>query len=234
MKRGLRWIAIFGLCCAGACASNKAAPANDTAKKSALDAKALQSGTGDPRCNATLKGREFTEYDTSGDDQFDVRKVFARLGDLATSRLVMICREADVNRDGKKDVVRTYDDEGNPLRELADRNFDGKWDLTMLFQSGEVVLQEFDDNFDGRTDTKIYYERGKPVRAERDLNGRSSPTQWRPDRWEYFEAGKMVRMGTDLDGDNRVDHWDRDEAWKRAQDAAKAQAASADSAGEGG
>jgi hypothetical protein len=224
MKRP--WIAI-GLCCAAACAGNEAANSRDTAQQSRLAAQGLQLGTGDPRCDATIKGREFTEYDTSGDEVFDVRKVFTRMGDLATSRLVMICREADVNRDGKKDVVRTYDDLGVPLREQADRNFDGKWDQTTLYQSGEIVLQEFDDNFDGKTDTKVYYEKGNPVRAERDLTGRSSPSQWRPDRWEYFEAGKMVRMGTDLDGDSRVDHWDRDEAWKRAQDAAKAQVTTA-------
>jgi hypothetical protein len=218
------FLLLGSLTLSSACGSSQATNTADTAKQSGLAAQASQAGTGDPRCNGTLKGREFTEYDTSGDEVFDVRKVFMRMGDLATARQVMICREADVNRDGKKDVVRTYDDEGNPLREQSDRNFDGKWDQLTLFQSGEIVLQEFDDNFDGKIETKIYYERAKPVRAERDLSGRSSPSQWRPDRWEYFDGGKMVRMGTDLDGDNRVDHWDRDEAWKRAQDAAKAQA----------
>jgi hypothetical protein len=182
-------------------------------------------GTGDPRCDGTLPGREFSEYDTSGDDIPDVRKVFIRAGDIATSRLIMICREADVNRDGRKDVVRIYDDEGRSLREDSDRNFDGKWDQITTYQSGEIVVQEFDDNFDGKIDTKVFYENGKPLRAEVDLAGRSTATQWRPDRWEYFEGGKMVRMGTDLDGDTKVDHWDRDEDWKRAQEAAKAQTA---------
>ena len=182
-------------------------------------------GSGDPRCDGTVKGRELSEYDTSGDEVADVRKVFVRAGEATLSRLIMICREADVNRDGRKDVARVYDDEGRSLREDSDRNFDGKWDQITSYQNGEIVVQEFDDNFDGRIDTKLFYEHGKPLRAERDLSGRSSTTQWRPDRWEYFEGGKMVRMGTDLDGDTRVDHWDRDAAWKRAQDAAKAQVA---------
>ena len=47
------------------------------------------------------------------------------------------------------------------------------------------------------------------IRTERDLAGRSTGTEWHPDRWEYFEDGRMVRMGTDLDGDGNVDRWDR-------------------------
>jgi hypothetical protein len=182
-------------------------------------------GSGDPRCDSTLKGREFSEYDTSGDDVPDVRKVFVRLGDANTSRLVLICREADVNHDKIKDVVRVYDDAGRPLREDADRNFDRKFDQVTLYQSGEIVEQSFDNDFDGRIDTKIFFNRGAPMRAERDLAGRSTSEQWKPDRWEYFEGGKLVRMGTDTDGDTRVDHWDRDAAWKRAQEAAQAQTA---------
>jgi hypothetical protein len=215
-------LSILG-CLLAVCAGCASSQANATAKQLA-DAQASLQGSGDPRCNATSKGREVSEYDTSGDGVPDVRKVFVRIGDGGTSRLVMICREADVNRDRKKDVARIYDDEGRSLREDSDRNFDGKTDQVTTYQSGEIVVQEFDDNFDGRIETKVFYDNGKPVRTERDLVGRSTPNQWRPNRWEYFEGGKMVRMGTDMDGDTRVDHWDRDAAWKRAQDAAKAPA----------
>ena len=184
-------------------------------------------GSGDPRCDSTVKGREFSEYDTSGDEVPDVRKVFMRVGDANTSRLVMICREADVNHDNVKDIVRIYDDEGRPLHEHADRNFDRKFDQTTSYQSGEIVEQSFDNDFDGRIDTKVFFNRGAPMRAERDIAGRSTPEQWRPDRWEYFEGGKLVRIGTDTDGDTRVDHWDRDAAWRRAQEQAQAQSAAA-------
>jgi hypothetical protein len=221
MKVREAWLCFLGLSCACGGAKQSAA---DTAKQS-LAVQASLAGSGDARCNAAQKGREVSEYDTSGDGVPDVRKVFARLGDAGTGRLVMICREADVNRDGKKDVVRIYSDEGQPLREDADRNFDGKMDQITTYQSGEIVVQQFDDNFDGRFETKVFYQGGKPVRAEQDLSGRSTAEQWRPDRWQYFDSGKLVRMGTDLDGDTRVDHWDRDAAWKRAQEAQAAQTA---------
>jgi hypothetical protein len=209
--------------CGGAGASVELNTAQEAAAK-----EASLKGTGDPRCDATTSDREVSEYDTSGNDQPDVRKVFVRLGDPSTSRLVLICREADVNGDGKKDVVRIYDDEGRSLREEVDRNFDGKLDQNTVFQNGQIVRNEFDDDFDGRIETKVYYDAGKPSRTERDIQGRSTEAQWRPDRWEYFDNGRTVRMGTDLDGDARVDRWDRDAAWKKAQEAPSENVAGSD------
>jgi hypothetical protein len=175
-------------------------------------------GSGGERCDAAKPGREVSEYDTSGDGVNDVRKVFLVVGLGVDSRLVMICRETDVNGDRKKDVIRYYDDDGRSLHEEADRDFDGKMDASLVFQDGEVVRKEIDDDRDGTVDTKIFLQNGKPLRAERDLSGRSKGGQWRPDRWEYYEEGRVVRAGTDLDGDSRVDRWDRDLEFKSKQD----------------
>lgn len=166
-------------------------------------------GISGARCDATQPNRESTEYDTSGDQIPDVRKVFMRVGFGDRVRLIMICRESDLNADGRKDVIRYYDDDGASVREDADRNFDGRIDMTTAYQDGRIVLRELDDNHDGKLDAKIYYDHEKPTRAERDLSGRSSENAWKPDRWEYYVDGRLVRMGTDLDGDSRVDRWDR-------------------------
>jgi hypothetical protein len=218
--------------CAGGSAEKKRVETPVSAVVSApVEAMRDFEGGDDPHCDATEPGREFAEFDTSGDDVADVRKVFLHVGDAAISkRLVMICRQADVNHDRRKDVTRIYDDDGRSLREFADRNFDGKVDEITHFQNEDIVLRELDGDFDGRLDAKIYYTSGLPTRAERDLRGRSTENQWRPDRWEYFENGKLVRMGTDVDGDMRVDHWDRDLLWTKAQDKAKAQAEASSSA----
>ena len=218
---GLLFVSAIALAaCSGSAVSLKVNTAG--AAKASVKARALGAptqGSGDARCNANIPGREVSEYDSSGDDIPDVRKVFLQLGVPPNQRLVLICRESDVNSDGRKDVVRYYDDDGRSLREEADRNFDGKMDSITVYQNGEIVRTELDENYDGKIDTKIFFGQGKPQRAERDLKGRSTDTQWRPDRWEYYEGGRMVRMGTDVDGDARVDHWDRDAAWKKAQDA---------------
>jgi hypothetical protein len=233
MLRVIATLACF-LALAG-CASGKVSV--DMAKQNAAAnarAEALgpeEKGTGGERCNAGAQGREVSEYDTSGDGVPDVRKVYAAAGTGVEARLVMICRETDLNSDGRKDVIRYYDDEGRTLREDADRNFDGKMDLSVVFQDGRVVRKELDTDLDGRLDTKVFFEGNLPLRTERDLAGRSTPDKWHPDQWEYFEEGRMVRSGTDLDGDSRVDRWDRDQQFKdeqrRAREEAEAKAVAA-------
>jgi hypothetical protein len=170
---------------------------------------------GPTHCPAADATHEVSEYDTSGDEISDVRKIFLRIGDGSLARLVLVCRETDLNSDGVKDVVRHYTDEGRPLREDSDTDFDGTMDSVTVYQDGSVIRQEIDSTHDGKVDTKIFFENGKPLRAERDLNGRSTDAKWQPDRWEYYEEGHMVRMGTDLDGDGKVDRWDRDQSLRR-------------------
>lgn len=210
---------LAGLACGG-----DAAPANLAAQRPTSLGGASDKGSGDERCDVTGPDREASEYDTSGDQVPDVRKVYLAVGTGMDQRLVVICRETDLNGDGRKDVIRYYDDEGRSLREEADRNFDGKVDRATQFQNGEIVREDSDENRDGKMDLRVFYDRGAPLRAERDLAGRSTPAEWHPDRWEYYEAGRIVRMGTDVDGDSRVDRWDRDATFKRPGDDATAQA----------
>jgi hypothetical protein len=207
-------LAVLGGCKASGSASLHA--------EAGAQARGLSGGEGvddQGRCNADAPDREVSEYDTSGDGQQDVRKVFKRIGTPPQARLVLICREADLNGDGVKDVVRHYTDEGSPLREEADRNFNGQMDLITYYDAGQIIRQEVDRSGDGRVDTKIYYEGGKPLRAERDQAGRSTDAKWQPDTWEYYEGGRLVRMGQDLTGDGQVDRWDRNRELKDALDA---------------
>jgi len=111
------------------------------------------------KCVAGDNRHDVSEYDTSGDDLPDVRKVFLRVGDGTLARLVLVCRESDLNSDGAKDVIRFYTDEGRPLREEADRNFDGVMDEITIFQEGMIQRQEFDSTGDGKVDTKVFLRR---------------------------------------------------------------------------
>ena len=172
------------------------------------------------RCVPDGAGYEVTEYDTSGDNTPDVRKLFRTMGEGSLARLALVCREADLNGDGRKDIVRLYSEEGRPMREEADRDFSGRIDEITHFTNGRVSLQEIDTSGNGMIDTKIFYENGQPDRAERDMANRSTSSEWRPDRWEYFADGRTVRIGTDLNGDGKVDRWDRDE--QRLRDSALA------------
>jgi hypothetical protein len=189
---------------------------------------------GESHCDTNSRDPKYevSEYDTSGDDKPDVRKVFLRIGDGTLARLVLVCRESDLNADGSKDIVRYYNEEGAALREEADRNFDGKMDELTFFQEGQILRQEFDFNHDGKVDTKIYFDKGRPLRAERDLQARNSTERWAPDRWEYYEDGRVVRMGTDVDGDGKVDRWDRDMSTRQQLDLGRSPATTESGAGD--
>ncbi|MDP3276523.1 MAG: hypothetical protein Q8Q09_15100 [Deltaproteobacteria bacterium] len=161
------------------------------------------------RCDATLAGRSQSEYDTNNDGVPDVRRVFVTSGEGHELRSTLICREADLNGDGRKDIFRFYNEEGRTLREEEDRNFDGRIDVISFFDRGEVVRREFDSNGDGQVDMRIFYRNRRPYRAERELNSDNTPN-FRADYWEYFDAtGRVVRIGWDYNGDERADQWDR-------------------------
>jgi hypothetical protein len=179
------------------------------------------------RCKPDGAGYEVSEYDTSGDNTPDVRKLFRTMGEGSLARLVLVCREADLNGDGRKDIVRLYTEEGRPMREEVDRDFNGQIDEITHFTNGRVSLQEIDTSGNGVIDTKIFYEDGQPERAERDMANRSTASEWRPDRWEYYLDGRTVRIGTDIDGDGKVDRWDRDEERLRHSALANQQSAEA-------
>lgn len=221
MHKGTLICLILGLTSCGGSQHDRTAEAhNENRRSSSMTSDQLTNDQG--RCDATQPGRETSEYDTSGDDIPDVRKVFITMGEGRDAHLILVCREADLNGDGTKDVVRYYNDEGRPLREESDRNFDGTMDEVTVFENGRIVRQEMDTSGDGRVDMKVFWEDGHPERTERDMAARSTATQWQPDRWEYFEQGRMVRMGTDLDGDGNVDRWDRDQEFQDQLDAQRA------------
>ncbi|MFW6197468.1 MAG: hypothetical protein ACOC5B_01255, partial [Myxococcota bacterium] len=210
----LGWL--VGALLAAGCSKNGEAEANLEANARSEGMSGGEQLEGANRCDADAPDREVSEYDTSGDDTPDVRKVFRKTGGADDSQLVLVCREADVNADGVKDVVRHYDEDGSPLREEADRDFDGRMDTVTYYDSGDIVRQELDTDADGRMDTKVFYQDGKPLRAERDQAGRSTANDWKPDTWEYYERGRLVRIGFDLDGDGEVDRWDRNDELRKA------------------
>lgn len=155
--------------------------------------------------------REAKESAGLGTIRPNIRRVYALVGEGDDRRRVLLCREVDSNLDGTKDVVRTFNEKGESLRELADSDFDGKIDTWVTFAKGRMAKVEIDSNRDGSADEFRYYVQGKLARMQRDTN-----RDGKPDVWEIFEDGSLKRMGFDLDFDGHVDRWDRDEVAERA------------------
>jgi hypothetical protein len=154
--------------------------------------------------------REAKESAGLGTIRPNIRRVYALVGEGDDRRRVLLCREVDSNLDGKKDVMRTFNDKGESLRELADSDYDGKIDTWITFARGRMAKVELDTNHDGNPDEFRYYVQGKLARLQRDTN-----RDGKPDVWEIYEDGALKRMGFDLDFDGHVDRWDRDEVAER-------------------
>ena len=163
-----------------------------------------------------VKGLEVGETAGPGAIQPNVRRVWKVFGVGAARRKILVCREIDTNLDGLKDVVRTYDDEGQSKEERADTNFDGKIDTWNYFAKGRLSEVRLDHNHDGEPDEWKVYIAGDLSRVKRDTN-----FDGKPDVWEMYRKGRLERMGIDVNGDERVDRWDHDTEWRRETEQAE-------------
>ena len=142
--------------------------------------------------------------DTSGDNVADVRKVYRVEGEGEKRHKVIVCRELDLNHDGRKDLFRFYSEEGRPLRELTDGDFDGRIDQISYFENGRIVKQEADRNHDGQADETRNFVHGKLLRVDRDDNYDGDV-----DVWEHWANGRLLRIGYDVNHDKVADFWHR-------------------------
>lgn len=160
---------------------------------------------------------DIRDGDADGDGTPEIRHLFRDD--------VRVCSEYDMNRDGREDVVRFYDADGEtPVREEHDFDFDGRLDLVRHYEGGALVRQELDTDFDHYVDTTLFCEAGRVVRAERDRYRRGETDLWEeydggllaaarydddrdgvPEKFEYFEGGRLVALGLDTNGDGEPD-----------------------------
>ncbi len=175
-------------------------------------------GSADDRSRCEYRGREDRETsETAGPGAIlpNVRRVYQVVGQGDDRRKVMVCREIDTNLDGVKDVVRTFNDKGESLREEADSNYDGRIDTWITFSTGRMSQVALDLDHDGRPEEWKYYIGGQLSRVQRDTNRDS-----KADVWEFYQRGQLERMGVDVDHDGHVDRWDHDEITRKTQDLA--------------
>jgi hypothetical protein len=118
-----------------------------------------------------------------------------------------MCREIDTNLDGLKDVVRTFNEKGEPLHEEADTNYDGKIDDWTNFADGRIAEEDIDTTLSaGRPNVWKFYLEGQLSRIRRNTH---CPTG-KPDTWEIYFKNRLERVGNDISCDGHIDRWDRD------------------------
>lgn len=148
--------------------------------------------------------------DLDNDGRPEVIKYYKTIPDPerpGQNKTVLVRQDIDVTWDGKTDIWRYFDDNGQATKEEWDTDYDGNIDETRYFEGGIIVRSERDRNNDGKPDVMRYYKQGKLERKETDTNG-----DGQVDRWEYFQGRVLDRVGVDRDHDGTVDSWAKSES----------------------
>jgi len=150
---------------------------------------------------------EVSETVGPGSIKPNVRRVYKVVGERDDRHQVLMCREIDTNLDGLKDVVRTFNDKGEPLHEEADTNYDGKIDDWINFADGRIAEEDLDSTLSaGRPNVWKFYLEGQLSRIRRNTHCPSG----KPDTWEIYFKNRLERVGNDISCDGHIDRWDRD------------------------
>lgn len=122
----------------------------------------------------------------------------------------------DRNQDGRIDLW-IYREKGEIVRRILDEDFDGAADSWIEYQDGVPVRRRADTNQDGTVDSWTFYRDGETSRHEQDTTGNGFR-----DRIGFYEAGKLVREEQDTLGSGRPDvivyYGDRERIVRREED----------------
>jgi hypothetical protein len=228
MRRGWTWAlasGTAGLCVAmvlAACGGSK------PAAKAATGGEATGPVKGDGSlCERFVHWSNNPQLDVSetagaGSIRPNIRRVYKTVGEHDDRHNVLLCREIDTNLDGIKDVVRTFNEKGEPLHEEADTNYDGKIDDWINFAGGRIEEEDVDTTYAaGRPNVWKFFVDGQLSRIRRNTHC----TNGKADTWEIYYNDRLERVGNDSTCDGHVDRWDRDTQLMAAEEAAADKAA---------
>ena len=205
------WLSLLGVAVALACSgepppttANTAPGGSHDPNKWPADDRSMCEGFVHWRNNPDL---EVSETVGPGSFKPNIRRIYKAVGLGEDRHTVLLCREIDTNLDGLKDVVRTFNDKGEPLHEEADTNYDGKVDDWINFADGRIAEEDVDTTESaGRPNVWKFYVNGELSRIRRNTHCQNG----KPDTWEIYYKNQLERIGSDSTCDGHVDRWDRD------------------------
>ncbi|MBN2574154.1 MAG: hypothetical protein JXP73_06280 [Deltaproteobacteria bacterium] len=168
------------------------------------------------------QGKQAVTLDANNDGKPDVVKLFLAVAQDGHTTQQLVCKQTDLDFDGKIDLVQYYGTAGDVFMDEYSMDYSGKFNGRTFFQEGKKIRSEKDMDFNGKPDYFEFFEGGKLVRVERDRND-----DGKVDEWQYYEGGRLDRIGWDTTGAGRVDKWERNPEGGPETPAAAAAAAAA-------
>jgi hypothetical protein len=178
-------------------------------KKDAKKPEAASADAGTIKVDPTLcdtNGKNVVTYDLNKDNKPDVWRLYKTEDEGGTKVEFMTCKQVDFDHDGRKDWVVAYNRKGVTLYERADIDFDGKWDISTVYDTkvNQRAEVERDTDFDGKFDVKeVYDSSGNLTSVRRDRN-----SDGQPDMWEQYKDTVLLAILYDDDYDGKVDRRD--------------------------
>jgi hypothetical protein len=165
-----------------------------------------KSSMGSAQVDPTLcdtSGKNIITYDLNKDNKPDVWRLFKAEDEGGTKTEWLTCKQVDFDHDTRIDWVVGFNRKGSRLVEKVDMDYDGKFDLSAVFdpKSGVVAEVERDRDFDGKYDLKEIYKTDgtlDSVRHDKNADGQ-------PDEWEQYKDGQLVAILYDENYDGQVD-----------------------------
>src|SRR4051812_43702528 len=178
-------------------------------KKDAAKPESANADPGSIKVDPTLcdtNGKNVVTYDLNKDNKPDVWRLYKTEDEGGTKVEFMTCKQVDFDHDGRKDWVVAYNRKGVVLYEKADIDFDGKWDISTIYDTkvNQRAEVERDTDFDGKFDVKeVYDSSGNLTSVRRDRNN-----DGQPDMWEQYKDQILPAILYDDDFDGKVDRRD--------------------------
>jgi len=117
------------------------------------------------------------------------------------TKLTMIKRSLDADRDGKPEQVRYFDPKtGLIIRKVQDRDYDGKPDTWHVYRDGKVVSRTLDTNADGKPDIWETYSGSRMTsrQIDRDNDGVK-------DAFYTYRGTNLTEEKHDVNNDGKID-----------------------------
>ncbi|HWO17450.1 MAG TPA: hypothetical protein VNO30_01700 [Kofleriaceae bacterium] len=148
-------------------------------------------------------GKNIVTFDLNKDGRPDVWRLYKSEDENGTNVEFMTCKQVDFDHDNRKDWVVAYNRRGNPIYHKADFDYDGKWDVSAVYDPkvNQLAEVERDTDFDGKFDVKeVYDAAGALSSVRRDRNG-----DGKPDQWEQYKDTILLAILYDDDFDGKVE-----------------------------